>query len=784
MATSFGNSKYPQKSIPADAGALLRFDRLKKIALDCDFEILDPQWKGAKAIYQFKNIKTGRIRESTADSIFRRGVLRETRTADENFNEIKSLAEQHGFELLDSKWHGPAAKHRFKHIASGVIYEGRPSNLRKDGFPADLRTANDRFIALSTFAYKHGFELLDSEWLGSKTRHRFKHIASGELYQGAPGQLFSQGFPKDLRVHLNRPVDENANAAKLKDLAEYAVLHGFQLLDTTWIGSIEKYKFQNIETGQVYEGCPSQLRKRGFPKDIRTLQDRYLELSTYAKENGFELLESEWLGAEKKHQFRQLSTGKIYSSIPAVQRTGFPKDLRTSQDRWNDLSSSAIENGFKLLEPEWLGFDSVHKFEHLSTGDLYEWSPSQVHRGFPAVRGQRFVTEEVCRQIMQHIFGGEFRSNSHRLAGLHRKHIQLDGLETFVETPTVIKEAGSIVRVNKQPWDFDEPITEIAFEFQGHQGHLEDAAVIARDQLRIDYCRQLGILLIVIDPPDDWKYIRDSEYMFNHVCNSIRASIITTKEMHFSPGFTLNLRDWHPDLEAHAKLNQFATANDFELLDKRWNGAKSYYRFKSLRTNNVYEWEASKVMNSGFPKDLRTDAEKFDNLVEFSQKNGFEVVDTTWRGIKNRHTFKHLDSGKLYAWITDNILNRGFPKNLRTDTERFERLSHKAESHGFELLEDRWLGGKIKHQFRHVASGTLYQALPDNVLRVGFPKSFDNVLAKSRAASKADTQDISQQIGDLFFDEGPPPNSFFIPAAGVAEHIETAVEATTVSVSR
>ena len=190
-----------------------------------------------------------------------------------------------------------------------------------------------------------------------------------------------RGFPKDIQIHLKRPVDINANLAKLKELGKYASLHGFELLENTWLGVVPKYKFRNLESGLIYKGRPYELKKNGFPGDLRTDTERLSDLSKYATQHGFELLDTKWLGTMVKYQFKHQVTGKLYSGASTIQRTGFPKDLRTQEDRWSELSAYSIEHGFKLLENEWLGFNTVHKFEHLNTGDIYDWAPSTAYKG-------------------------------------------------------------------------------------------------------------------------------------------------------------------------------------------------------------------------------------------------------------------------------------------------------------------------------------------------------------------------------------------------------------------
>ena len=96
---------------------------------------------------------------------------------------------------------------------------------------------------------------------------------------------------------------------------------------------------------------------------------------------------------------------------------------------------------------------------------------------------------------------------------------------------------------------------------------------------------------------------------------------------------------------------------------------------------------AGNILNRGFPKDIRTSIERHKELAIESKKNGFELIDVTWLGINVKHKFKHIENGEVYEWIPKQVLGKdGFPKNLKKDAQRLDELLLLSENNGFQML--------------------------------------------------------------------------------------------------
>jgi hypothetical protein len=551
---------------------------------------------------------------------------------------------------------------------------------------------------LTLLAVDNGFELLETKWLGSQVKHRFKRIDTGSIYTFVPKDIKIRGFPKNVRTQSER----------LNEISVLAKNANFELLATEWLGSHTKHPFKNTETSKIHEWSPHQLLAFGFPKNLptKTKIERYQELTQKAKTNGFELLEKEWLGNGSKHRFKHLLTGQIYvSKADNILARGFPKDIRTHAERFRDLSNFAHENGFELLESKWLGVKIKHLFKHIDSGELYEGTPDTVYHknGFPLSGGQRFLTEEICRQALSHIFGGAFKIDNKRLRHIHGKHIQLDGFEHFPEGNPFFQRTLNI------------DVHDIAFEYQGHPSHFNDIQVMRRDKLRVQYCNELGIKLIVIGPLPDRNKVRDPSYVYDHVCKAIRSTIPQLKLSDFKSTFEIDLRNWTPDLDNFKKLKTIAFAGGFELLNHKWEGQESRYKFQYVETGDIYEWQGRHIMVRGFPKDLRTDQHLYDTLRLSALQNGFELLEKKWLGSAVKHQFKHISSDKVYTGQPARLTRDGFPKDLRTDTDKLAHLASIGLEHGFELLDPIWRGVKEKYNFKHTHGGKLYQFTADSI---------------------------------------------------------------------
>lgn len=292
--------------------------------------------------------------------------------------------------------------------------------------------------------------------------------------------------------------------------------------------------------------------------------------------------------------------------------------------------------------------------------------------------------------------------------------MQLDGYECFDESPSILAGIPKFKNVR-----------EIAFEFQGHQTHYTDEDVIKRDALRAAYCKKLGILLIVIDRPPDWRFLRDSAYMYKYVCDAVSRAIRIDGDMVFKSGFKLDLSNWHPDIDNYEKLKEFSKSRGFTVVDAEWKGGNKIHTFQHIMTGKEYKAAPSHLYARGaFPKTIGNPLERHQELAKFALAHGFKLMETEWLGAISDHRFLHTASGKIYVGKpTVLYAAQKFPSDFRTPLDKYNALFEKAEKAGFILLETEWLGGLTKHRFHHIESGKMYIGVPAKIMyERGFPK--------------------------------------------------------------
>lgn len=611
-----------------------------------------------------------------------------------------------------------------------------PSEARYHHTIHDPSTSSSRKLQqLADLASKNGFKLNSREWGGSNANHSFTHLATGIDYLWAPSVLRARGFPK------------SATGERLTKLADLAAKNGFKLNSREWKGAAVKHSFTNIDTQLDYFWTPAQLASQGFPKNEKSPELMLARLAAIASRNGYKLNAVEWEGSNVKHRFTHIATQVEYLWKPnQILIKGFPKDrdiykLKRSasdSDRFSALEKAAKANGFLLRSCEWLGSRKKHEFLHEASGELYFLEPNAVmgRAGFPLTLGQRYVTEEVCRQAMCHIFGGRFESNRARLHAVNGGAMELDGFERFDSPPAILEGFSLRNHGNK--------ITEVAFEFQGHQSHYEDEGIMRRDRQRAKYCKDQGILLVVIDRPHDWNRNRDAAYMFQHVCSSIQKLMPTNSTLKYPIGFKVDLSSWQPDLKLYNDLCEFALASKFRVVSPiEWKGATTKYTFQHIETGDLYESVPGNVRTNGFPKNTarskRSNQERLAEIKQLATKSNYILLDDEWRGARELHRFQHIPTSELYWGSPQNLLIQGFPLNRTrsqnnrvrlpkssassSKQERLTSLAQCARANGYILVTDAWLGTREIHEFMNRETGEIYRGRPQSIMgSQGFPK--------------------------------------------------------------
>jgi hypothetical protein len=577
-------------------------------------------------------------------------------------------------------------------------------------------------------AKENGFELLDTEWKKSTHEYKLLHIPSNIIYKRSHANIIQSGFPQEPIINFKR----------IKELAILASASGYKILESEWCESKEEYAFLHIKSNREYNYSYKYIKGAGFPKDPRDGSERLEDLAKKATSNGFKLLDSEWRTSKSKYRFFHIESNTTHEWVyDQVWHGPFPKDLRTNAEKLDQLAKKANDSGFSLLDSEWKKSKSKYNFLHVESGKIYPWSWDQIMRdGFPNVDGG-YITQEVCRQVFCHVFGGEFKTNRDRLIEVHGNKMELDGYEEFNQVP-------SNLYLNEDSHDIDGSEIgfklNIAFEFQGHRSHFEDEKTIQRDQLKKKLCEFDGILLVQINPPN-WNKVRDSKYMYEFVCNFIREAVSYVGHVNFPnpDSFQIDLSNFKEDRNRYNELVELAIKNGFELIEDGFLGNDIYHRFKHIDTGIVRSWVPSQVKRA-FPEDLRTLDEKnedsFNELKNIAFAGGFLLLEKSYLGRNDiPHRFQHIKTGIERPWTPSQIKKQGFPKDLRIkeqkDAAQLARLRAIALENNCDLIETDWHGIDFEYTFSNFQTGKKGAVLARQIFDQGFPKSLLSQAEKS-----------------------------------------------------
>jgi hypothetical protein len=555
--------------------------------------------------------------------------------------------------------------------------------MSKDGFPKDLRTDADRFAELIVKSTDAGFECLETEWRGSKTKYRFVHIRTQKPFTRSPGAIKSRGFPKDLRTNFDR----------LAELIACSTAAGFECLETEWLGAHAPHRFLHKKSQKYYSGTPAILiSKIGFPRDFRTPADRLAELIACAAAAGFECLETEWLGTENNHSFLHIESQKPYAGIPhkLMSKVGFPSDLRTNADRFSDLIDCSTAAGFKCLETEWLGSKTKHRFLHIESQKKCDEYPHKFREKKAVPRDFKTSTDRLSELIACSTTAGF-------------ECLETEWLGAFVKHRFLHTESQKL-----REWVPSQVMGKLGFPKDLRTSSDRFAELVAHSAASGFKCLE-----------SEWLGT-DNKYRFLHI-ESQKNYVGTAYAVMGKQGFPKDLRT---DADRFAELTACATSAGFVCLEAGWLGSGKKHRFLHINTQKPFEGNPGALLGTrGFPCDLRTDANRLAELISYSTAAGFECLETEWLGTKAKYRFLHIETQKHYAGTPDKVMSkRGFPKDLRTDVDRLAELVACSTAAGFVCLETEWLGSHTTHRFLSIRSQKTYEGLPSLVMsNRGFP---------------------------------------------------------------
>jgi hypothetical protein len=535
-------------------------------------------------------------------------------------------------------------------------------NQASIGLPASAsqtESLHPNLEKLRVIALANGGLLLSTIWIGSAKAYRFA-FADGREFEMTYAQMtskrVSEGWPKKPDQYLATP---ESRVLWLKGLAE---ANDAKLLETRWLGAAVKHRFV-LSNGEEYGITPNSLQQQGWPSLRRVMSDeaRLDELRQLASRHGGEVLSEKWLGARVKHHFRTADGKEFWRTPDNIQSalkkglSGWPEDggqiLKKEADHLQEIRDKAIARGGRLVSDEWVGNHANYLFED-SNGNLFESTAHNVKAGSWSPHEGR-VTEPLCRQILEHLFGDRFplaRIKEKLAADLPGTWFELDG---FCESK------------------------KVAFEYQGHSAHWDPdwdtyEKISRRDQLKQAWCDRSGVVLIVIPHIALGGLMFGVENTIEHVLTAVRMAFARLKKeapLLDASGFQPDLMAFRAGADLVDRLDALAAANGGELLDRQWKGVGHEYSFKDA-DGKLFSRKASSMFAYGWPSPGRRFKAEYakgclEEMRAIATQNGGSLISIQFLGVVAKHEFAFAD-GRSFLISLDQLRNKrtgGWPKD-------------------------------------------------------------------------------------------------------------------------
>lgn len=459
----------------------------------------------------------------------------------------------------------------------------------------------------------------------------------------------------------------------------------------------------------------------------------YLDsLKEVAEKNGGKLLTNTWEGVSFLYEF-ELSNGYKFKSHYYTIIKRWPKAeesrFKTGSEFLKEMNDIAVSRGGSLISKEWK--NSKHKYDFIDgNGIQFSLQIGSLRRGvWTPNRG--LVSEPICKQIMEHLFGYK-----------------------FIKTRKVLTKELCKTKVPLELDGYCEDL-KIAFEYQGYPSHWDKNHVnyettSKRDLLKERLCKELGIRLIIIPRIDVLNHNWDDQKLFQIVLHIIKESF-TNK----SPCPDLNKIDFKIDYSiiTHPfnmlkKLKEIAENNNGKLLSTEWKGSNNKYKFQ-FSSGYEFEMTADKIISRGWPKNeikyLNIGSQKLNELKKIAENNSGELLTKYWKGHNYLYEFK-LSSGELFKKTASKI-KKGWPKDAtkyikssnaqnKSKSIFLQELQDIAIKNNGKLLSKKWINNKSKYQFES-EDGVVFEIRAEDIRKRGWPKNF-------KVYSRTDEQHLNE----------------------------------------
>ncbi len=201
-----------------------------------------------------------------------------------------------------------------------------------------------------------------------------------------------------------------------------------------------------------------------------------------AEDNNGKLLDTVWKGATKEYWFIDENNRKFSRTYTTMKNRGWINLKTCRGNPLEEMSQIAKSRNGKLLSTVWKGRNTPLEFMD-SDGFVFKCTPKGIRIG-QWLPDRGLVSEPICRQAFEHIFGYEF--------------------------PKTRKSLDTKITKRKRCLELDGYCKElnIAFEYQGHPSHWNNKdrnylKVSKVDEEKKYFCESLNIILIQVPEFED-----------------------------------------------------------------------------------------------------------------------------------------------------------------------------------------------------------------------------------------------------------------------------------------
>ncbi len=355
-------------------------------------------------------------------------------------------------------------------------------------------------------ANRRGGKCLSNKYIGANSKLKWQ-CAKGHRWEAKPGHIKSGHWcPKC-------GFEKSAEAQKLtiEEMQRIAIARGGICLSTKYINIDTKLKWQ-CKYGHQWEAIPYSIKKGhwcpqcGYKEGAEKQKATIEEMQQIARTRGGKCLTEKYIDGNTKLKW-ECREGHQWEATPGNIKSGkwCRKCAGLEKLTIEEMQEIAKARGGKCVSSKYNGANTLLKWE-CAEGHQWEATPNNIKRGQWCNECSTGLGERICREFFQQIFGKIFpKARPKWLVNNEGNQMELDGYC---------------------------PSLRIAFEHQGlhhysiRYSFTKNKAELKRrkelDKIKIDLCKQRGILLIqipevpTITPVDNIKNIIKKACELNH----------------------------------------------------------------------------------------------------------------------------------------------------------------------------------------------------------------------------------------------------------------------------